>query len=132
MKKNCAAVLVALTAMCVHVGAQNLPVATPAPFSLMRCTSLPLPREMHGAAVVGARLYVMGGIPNLGGWTTSVISAPIMQGGALGTWREETPLPDMRSYISQSVEVVNDRIYIIGGGAGGHHQHARESAWARQ
>jgi len=39
-----------------------------------------------------------------------------MQGGALGTWREETPLPDMRSYISQSVEVVHDRIYIIGGG----------------
>lgn len=96
--------------------AQNLPQSTPPPFALLSCTRLPIPRQMHGAAVVGARLYVMGGILNVGGWTPSVISAPIMQGGALGAWREEQPMPEMRSYISQSIEVVNDRIYVIGGG----------------
>jgi hypothetical protein len=96
--------------------AQNLPQSTPPPFALLSCTRLPIPRQMHGAAVVGARLYVMGGISNVGGWTPSVISAPIMQGGALGSWRDERPMPEMRNYISQSVEVVNDRIYVVGGG----------------
>ncbi|MGC8741311.1 MAG: Kelch repeat-containing protein [Candidatus Sumerlaeaceae bacterium] len=110
------AFVVPLLACSVSVVGQNLPQTTPRPFSLLRCSSLPSPRQMHGAAVVGARLYVMGGIANIGGWTNSVLSAPIMQGGALGTWRQERPMPEMRNYISQSVEVVNDRIYVIGGG----------------
>ncbi|MCX7626260.1 MAG: thioredoxin family protein [Candidatus Sumerlaeaceae bacterium] len=112
-----------VSAACVTAGifvaalvpAQNLPQTTPPPFALLSCTRLPIPRQMHGAAVVGARLYVIGGILNVGGWTPSVISAPIIQGGALGSWREERPMPEIRSYISQSIEVVNDRIYVIGG-----------------
>ncbi len=95
---------------------QNLPLSTPQPFSLMRCTPLPMARQMHGAAVVGNRLYVLGGIEHVGGWTGSVISAPILKGGALGPWRQERPMPELRNYISQSVEVVNDRIYVVGGG----------------
>jgi len=115
MKYLClGAVLAALLPACLS--AQNLPQSTPPPFSLLRCTPLPEPRQMHGSAVVGSRLYIMGGILNHGGWTPSVISAPIMEGGALGSWRLERSLPEIRNYISQSVEVVNDRVYIIGGG----------------
>lgn len=110
-----AAVCSVLCGAAVSLSAQNLPSSTPKPFSLLRCTPLPAPWQMHGAAVVGQRLYVMGGIRNVGGWTTAVVSAPILAGGTLGSWREERPLPENRSYISQSVEVVNDRIYIIGG-----------------
>ncbi len=116
MKTKTVVLSATVLACCLTVFAQNLPQATPPPFSLLQCTRLPIPRQMHGAAVVGARLYIMGGIANVGGWTNSVLSAPIMQGGSLGTWREERPMPENRNYISQSIEVVNDRIYVIGGG----------------
>lgn len=95
--------------------AQRLPTATPRPFSLLRCTPLPVGTQMHGCAVVGQRVYVMGGNADNRGWTMEVSSAPILPNFYLGAWRRERSLPEYRSYISQSVEVVNDRIYIVGG-----------------
>ncbi|MGI8905445.1 MAG: hypothetical protein ACR2IE_03020 [Candidatus Sumerlaeaceae bacterium] len=83
-------------------------------FQTKRCNPLPDPRQMHGCAVVGTRLYIMGG-NNDAGFRNDVISAEIQQDGNLGTWRPETSLPEYRRSIGTSVEVVNNRIYVIGG-----------------
>lgn len=102
-------------------GARPIAVATPSPtpqpgaFSPLRCTKLPAAMQMQGSAVIGNRLYTFGGASNQGGWLNDVISAEIRSDGTLGTWRNETPMPERRHYIGQSVEVVNDRIYIIAG-----------------
>ncbi len=92
-------------------GQQQQPV-----FPLMHTTKLPEARQMHGSAVVGNRLYVFGGATLKQGWSNDVLSAEILPTAQLGPWkREATALPERRSYICQSVEVINDRIYIIGG-----------------
>jgi hypothetical protein len=86
--------------------------------SLKTCTPMPFERHMHGCAVVGPRLYAFGGNREVGGkedWLDSVVSAEILPAGDLGPWREERPLPDRRHYIGSSVEVVNNRIYVIAG-----------------
>lgn len=89
--------------------------------SLKQAGSLPRPLQMHGSAVVGNRIYVMGGNgpgiqgQAIGGWSKQVISAKIEQDNTLGAWRNELELPDFRFYIGNSVEVVNNRIYIVGG-----------------
>lgn len=88
--------------------------AQPAAFSVPKCTDMLAPVQMHGSAVVGKRLYVFGGDDNKG-WTNSAASAEITASGRLGEWRPEAPLPERRAYISQAVEVVNNRIYIVGG-----------------
>ncbi|MCX7719556.1 MAG: kelch repeat-containing protein, partial [Candidatus Sumerlaeaceae bacterium] len=95
-----------LLASAMHTVAQQ-PPATPPPFRLKQCTELPDGRQMHGAAVVGPRLYVFGGGSNQGGWDNSVISAEIRPDGNLSQWRSETPMPERRHYIGMSIEVVN-------------------------
>jgi hypothetical protein len=73
---------------------------------------------MHGCAVVGPRVYVFGGNREVDGkeeWLDSVISSEILPTGDLGPWREERALPERRHYIGSSVEVVNNRIYVIAG-----------------
>src|SRR5262249_53312969 len=93
--------------------AQNQ-VQPPTPMMhLKQCTRLPSARQMHGCAVIGTRLYTFGGAVNLTGWENSVISADILADGNLGTWREERAMPERRSYIGTSIELVNNRIYII-------------------
>jgi N-acetylneuraminic acid mutarotase len=96
-------------------------------FRLKQCTELPDGRQMHGAAVVGPRLYVFGGGTNRGGWDNSVISAEITPDGNLGQWRSETPMPERRHYIGMSIEVVNNRIYIIGGTVAAAHDSREET-----
>lgn len=95
--------------------AEDLARNAPPVFSLLRCTKLPLLTQMHGCAVVGTRLYVIAGNTRPDGWLNFVRSAEIQKDGRLGDWRDERPLPEMRHYINQSVEVVNNRIYVIGG-----------------
>ncbi|MCX7719558.1 MAG: hypothetical protein N2111_14305 [Candidatus Sumerlaeaceae bacterium] len=99
------------------------PQATPLPtastrMGLKRCTAMPIERHMHGCAVVGPRIYVMGGNREVNGkeeWLDSVISAEILPSGDLGPWRDERPMPERRHYIGSSVEVVQNRIYVVGG-----------------
>lgn len=81
---------------------------------------LPQKMQMHGTAVIGNRMYVFGGDlaggPNATLWTSQVNSALIDTANAtFGEWRQEQSLPDMRAYMNNCVEVVNDRIYIVGG-----------------
>ena len=99
-----------LASACVG-GAQTAPPR----FSMPRVGELPTPTQMHGAAVVGSRLYCIGG-NTAQGWMPTVRSAEIGSAGRLGSWRDETPLPESRCYIMNSVEVINDRIYVIAGG----------------
>jgi hypothetical protein len=84
-------------------------------FKVPHCTPLPFTQQMHGAAVVGNRLYTFGGDTSPGGWSNAVYSAPIQEGGMTGSWRQELVMPERRHYIASAVEVVNNRIYISGG-----------------
>lgn len=99
---------------CINQTAQAQQPAAPK-FSLKQCTKIPRSRRMHGCGVVGNRLYVIGGSVIRDGWTDTVLSSEIQTTAALGQWREEIPMPERRFYISNSVEVVNNRIYVIGG-----------------
>jgi thiol-disulfide isomerase/thioredoxin len=83
-------------------------------FSMPHCGKLPKPTQMLGAAVVGDRLYAIGG-DSTTGWSDEVWSAPIKPDATLGDWRAEKSLPERRSYLSNCTEVVNNRIYLVGG-----------------
>lgn len=85
-------------------------------FKLRKCGTLPLPREMHGAAVVGDRLYILGGHQSVAGRIAGCVSALIAADGSLSSWRNEAALPDRLSYIDGNVQVIGNRIYIVGGG----------------
>lgn len=100
-----------------------LPVAASgqaATLQLADAGALPYKMQMHGTAIMGDRMYVFGGDLDGGAkttlWTQNVRSAPLdLSTCKVGAWREEAPLPDLRSYMNNCVEVVNDRIYIVGG-----------------
>ena len=87
--------------------AQNL-------FSVKRCGTLSPPRERHGSFYFKGRLYVMGGKTPTE-WTNTVQSAPVDENGMLGSWRNETPLPDRRNYLNGAVQVIGSQVYLIGG-----------------
>lgn len=110
---TCTCAILILLGFAATATAQQPPAAPL--FRLKQCTELPEGRQMHGAAVIGPRLYVFGGATNQGGWENSVISAEITSDGNLAPWRVETAMPERRHYISASIEVVNDRIYVVGG-----------------
>jgi len=76
---------------------------------------LPIPLMMHGSAVVGNRLYTIGGNKQRDGWTDDVHSAEILADGKVGGFRKEASLPELRAYLSNGVEVVNGSIYVISG-----------------
>lgn len=103
-----------LALCCASILSAQAPAAAPAAFALKQCTKLPLPRQMHGCAVLGTRVYVFGGATTKQ-WENDVLSADITPDGNLGQWRPELAMPERRHYISNSVEVVNNRIYVIGG-----------------
>lgn len=93
--------------------------AAQATFNLAETGRLPEKRMMHGCAIVGNRIYVMGGHfesqNNANNWTNDVKSGLIDSSGKVATWRAEPNLPYYLSYLGQAVQVVNNRIYIIGG-----------------
>ncbi len=79
--------------------------------------SMPQVRQMHGAAVLGDYLYVIGGVLNQDPqpFTLSVIKAHIKPNHDLEGWEETTPLPTSRAYIDCSTVVQNDILYVVGG-----------------
>lgn len=109
---------------------QSYTTAATASFSLLLAVSsaqIPLketapltgPRLMHGAAVLGDYLYVVGGnSPQYNGWTNSVERAQIYPDGSLGNFVTDRPMPQIRSYISTSTVALNDVLYVIGGTEG--------------
>lgn len=69
---------------------------------------------MHGSAIIGNKLFIFGGdTPK--GWTNAVFSTDILPNGKLGEWKEQRRMPEIRLYINCSSEVVNNRIYVVGG-----------------
>jgi hypothetical protein len=82
--------------------------------SAKQCGTLSLPRERHGSFFFQGRLYVMGGKIRTE-WSSNVQSAAVDKNGMLGTWRDETPLPDRRSYLNGAIQVVGNHVYVIGG-----------------
>jgi hypothetical protein len=77
--------------------------------------SLPRPRQMHGAGVLGDFIYVIGGNTTDKGWENSVVKAPINLNGSIGKWSPTTPMPQPRAYIGNTTIVLNDVLYVIGG-----------------
>jgi hypothetical protein len=114
-------------------------------FQLLEVGRLPRPLLLHGAAVVGNRLYIIGGnfeekteAGTVDHWPTTVYSASINPDATLGVWRRETPLPQTRAYIENSVQVINDRIYVLGGNVHmqetspeGEFKHSNDVLWTR-
>lgn len=77
------------------------------------------PRQMHGAAVLGDYLYVVGGeLGALGQewrFTSSVQVGRIGEDGYTSNWRPTTPLPEVRTYIGNSTVTASERMYVVGG-----------------
>jgi uncharacterized repeat protein (TIGR01451 family) len=70
----------------------------------------------HASVVVHDRIYVLGGYD--GTTVTDTVSfAPINADGTVGNWASTAPLPAPLRLLQAAV--VNDRIYVLGGGAGG-------------
>jgi hypothetical protein len=72
----------------------------------------------HAMAVVGDRLYVVGGEPkrigaNSDSASAGVLSAPIDDTGHLGTFRDETSLPGPRAW--HTVLVNKSQLIVVGG-----------------
>jgi N-acetylneuraminic acid mutarotase len=86
---------------------------------------LPIRRGSAVAAVVGDKIYVIGGVTTTAGSEDQGIS-PIRPQLCLGTveeydpaantWRQRTPMPTPRNHAA--VGVVDDKIYVIGGRVG--------------
>jgi hypothetical protein len=88
---------------------------TEAPFiKLFRPGSMPEALDCHGSAVVGNRLYIFGG-KKANAWSKEAWSGEIMPDTTVKNWRTEASLPELRTHISELVQVVDNRIYIIGG-----------------
>lgn len=79
-----------------------------------KLATLPEPRHIYGAAVLGDYLYVIGGYAK-DNFVSSVIKAPILIDGTLGSWSPTTPLPHPLAYISNSTIVLHDVLYVVGG-----------------
>jgi hypothetical protein len=73
------------------------------------------PTQMLGSAVADNRIYMIGGNTPVEGWTNGVFSAEIRGQGQIGPWRAELPLPQRRSYLTNSIVALGRRIYVIGG-----------------
>jgi hypothetical protein len=93
----------------------SLALAEGAAISVPTVGTLPTPLMMHGSAVVGNRLYVIGGNKQRDGWTSDVNSGEISPNGIVTAWRPEAPLPELRGYLANGVESVNGNIYVITG-----------------
>lgn len=94
-------------------------------------TPMPTRRQMHGAAVLGDRLYVVGGVIGNEQYTAATHMATILPDSSLGPWSETTPLPKPRAYIANSTLALNDMIYVIGGIDGLTDEKFNTAIWAR-
>jgi len=99
--------------------------------SRREATALPAARQMHGAAVLGDYLYVIGGAQEVVGWVPSVIKARILPDKTLGPWEETTALPEPRAYIENSTIALNDVLYVVGGFNGTTNENKRTVYWTK-
>jgi hypothetical protein len=97
------------------VSADSVAADTGEPFiQLFRPGVMPEALDCHGSAVVGNRLYIFGG-KKANAWSKEAWSGEIMPDTTVKNWRTEAPLPEWRTHIAELVQVVDNRIYIIGG-----------------
>ena len=87
--------------------------------------SLPTKRGSAVAAVVGDKIYVIGGAANLPGSEAMALMPTVPQGvlgtveeydPAANTWRARSPMPTPRNHAAAGA--VNGKIYVIGGRVG--------------
>ena len=82
--------------------------------TLFRPGNIPVALDLHGSAVVGKRLYVFGG-KKANVWNKEAWSGEIQPNTTITDWRVEESLPEFRTHISDLTQVVENRIYIVGG-----------------
>ncbi len=82
--------------------------------SWYRDTDLPTERAYSGAVAYNNRMYFMGGRTNAG-VTTAVHIADVTPNGKLGTWTSSGNTLPAANQFDPSVQVYNDRLYVIGG-----------------
>lgn len=80
-------------------------------------TGLSLPRASAASVVHRGYIYMIGGIDGRD-FLASVEFSHVDADGNLSTWRLTTAMPKPRGFISAAV--LNDRLYVVGGGRGGH------------
>lgn len=79
-----------------------------------RDTDLPTERAYSGAVAYNNRMYFMGGRTSAG-VTTAVHIADVTPNGKLGTWTSSGNTLPSANQFDPSVQVYNDRLYVIGG-----------------
>ncbi|CAG9769823.1 unnamed protein product [Ceutorhynchus assimilis] len=77
------------------------------------------PRAYHGTAVVGFRIYIIGGFDGMDYFNSCRCFDAVTK-----TWKEIAPMHSRRCYVSTAV--VNDQIYAMGGYDGHHRQNTAE------
>ena len=88
----------------------------------------------YGMAAWNGRVYVAGGSscnPSCGYGNSAVYSAPILNGGTLGTWRTESSLAVGEYRIDEAMTAWNGRLYLVGGysyGAGACNAYVQSAA----
>lgn len=112
-----AAILLVVLALAFSpAGVRSQTTDPPAPAApTFSTTPLKGARQMHGAAVLGDYLYVLGGAIEVIGYTNAVEFARINADGTLGEWNDTTGMPTPRAYISNSTLALNDILYVVGG-----------------
>ena len=83
----------------------------PATNTWTRKADMPAPRRSHTTAMVGGKIYVIGGYDD-----ENVLSTVEAYDPAVDTWVKKADMP--MANMGFSVEVVNEKIYAIGGWAG--------------
>jgi hypothetical protein len=102
---------------------------------IKQVNSLPVARGFHGTVVLGDFLYVIGGSALVDDLQVPAITthvARIFPDGQLSQFLTTSRLPQSRHYISNSTLVLNDTVYVIGGGeeiVGG--ANSKTIAWTR-
>ena len=86
----------------------------PATNTWTKKTSMPTPRMWVGIAVVENKIYAIGG--DSGNWTSDITPTNVNEvyDPATDTWETLTPMPTKRMAVSANV--VDGKIYVIGGG----------------
>jgi hypothetical protein len=90
-------------------------------------TVYPTALERPGSIAVAGRMYVVGGDDGMDNLDAVWSSAPDAAGD-LAPWREETPLPEPTS--TPSLAATTDRIYVVGGYAGGGLGDVTRNVWS--
>ena len=85
-----------------------------------RKADMPTPRWGHSAAVVNNKIYVIGGIASEPSFLNGKeLSAVEEYDPAADIWTRKADMPVPRGYLTSSNPVVDEKIYVIGGGKSG-------------